>query len=235
MAQTLRRYLWLIDTVNRAGNITYEEIRRRWMDSPVNDTGERDYPKRTFLGHIEGIKELFGLSILCNRRNGYKYYLAPEEREPERLELMGTLSLSMKLLENQALRERVRFTSWSFENPRIHALLEAIENKKAVAITRFAGNDFIEESAAMVTLMQPYYMEFVNHAWFILGYVPERKRMEALRLGLFQDLQVLEEQPFRRDDAIGFEDLRDGLLQKADREDPLDDRRDYRLFHSFAK
>ena len=235
MARTLQRYLWLIETVSLSGDITYEEIRRRWMDSPVNDTGEPDYPKRTFLSHVEGIKELFGISILCNRRNGYKYYLAPEEREPDRLELMGTLSLSMKLLENQALRERVRFTSWSFENPRIHALLDAIENKKAIEVTRFVGNDFMKESAERVAVVFPYFMEFVNHAWFILGYVPERKRMEVMRLGLFQDLRVLEDQPFRRDDALSLEELRCGILQKADREFPFDDRDDYRLFHSFLR
>lgn len=28
----IRRYVWLIDTIRRAGNITLEEINQKWME-----------------------------------------------------------------------------------------------------------------------------------------------------------------------------------------------------------
>ncbi len=44
MAKDLfNRYLWLVDTIYRAGTITLDEINRKWlrceMGSPVNSSG----------------------------------------------------------------------------------------------------------------------------------------------------------------------------------------------------
>lgn len=267
MAKPLRRYLWLIETVSRAGNITYDEIRRKWIDSPVNDLEETDYPKRTFLSHIEEIKGLFGLSILCDRRNDYKYYIASEESIPERIELIGTLSLSMKLVENQDLREKVRFTAWDYCNRHIPVILDALERKCTIEIaqildssdvnnkererilaqnpaeTRIIISDdgfYSPDEFVRITWLQPYYLEFVNHTWFVLGYSPVRKRMEAYRLSRFSALELRENMPFRRNDTLCFEDVKNRILTGPDghtgrTNDLFDDRDDYRLFNRFSK
>ena len=264
MAKPLRRYIWLIDTVSRAGSISYGDIRRKWISSPVNDLGEQDYPKRTFLSHIEEIKELFGLSILCDRKNDYKYYIAMEESEPRREELIGSLSLSMKLLENQWLRERVQFTTWDFNNRHIPAILEAIEGKYTLEIAHVLdrgeyGNDEVEAILAdspedvkvripeeefishsffpRITRLQPYYLEFVNHTWFVLGYAPWRRRMEAFRLARISALAERDDIPFFRDDRLSFDDVRDKIISR--RASPAreihDDSREYILFNGFNR
>ena len=239
MAKPLLRYLWLIETVSRAGNITYDEIRRKWMYSPVNDLGETDYPKRTFLSHIEEIKELFGLSILCDRRNDNKYHIASDESDSERIDLIGTLSLSMTLMENQDLRERVRFTAWDFCNRHIQVILEALERKRTVEITHEPDSVDVDQFAG-ITRLQPYYLEFMNHTWFVLGYAPDRKRMEAFRLIGIPSLELREDMPFRRNDALCFEDVKNRILTDPDghtgrTNDPFDDRDDYRLFNQFNR
>ena len=238
MAKPLLRYLWLIETVSRAGNITYDEIRRKWMDSPVNDLGETDYPKRTFLSHIEEIKALFGLSILCDRRNDYKYHIASEESDSERIDLIGTMSLSLKLIENQDLRERIRFTAWDFCNRHIQVFLDAMERKRTVWIT--SDYALSPDTVAKTTWLQPYFLEYVNHTWFVLGYAPSRKRMEAHRLVGISALALREDLPFRRNDALSFEDVKERILSGPDghtgrTNDPFDDRDDYRLFNCFNK
>ena len=37
------RYVWLIDTINRHGHISREEISRLWQRSNLNETGEIEY------------------------------------------------------------------------------------------------------------------------------------------------------------------------------------------------
>ena len=64
------RYVWLIDTINRHGHITREEISRLWERSPLNDTGEELY-ERTFHNHRIAIEDTFGIEIKCDRSLGY--------------------------------------------------------------------------------------------------------------------------------------------------------------------
>ncbi len=264
MAKPLRRYIWLIETVSRAGSISYADIRRKWIQSPVNDLGERDYPRRTFLSHIEEIKELFGLSILCDRRNGYRYYIVVEESDPRREDLIGALSLSVKLLENQDLQERVKITSWNFNNRHIPPLLEAIEQKRSVdiahaldesdytkeeldtlhmnsqsdSVVRLPDEEFFSESIfQMTTRIQPYFLEFVNHTWFLLAYVPARHRMEVFRLVRITALEVMENLPFVRNDALSFEQVRQEILSRHNpgRRTVLNDADEYHLFNEFNR
>ena len=36
----LNKYVWLVDTIYRAGKITYEEINRRWQDNDLSEGKE---------------------------------------------------------------------------------------------------------------------------------------------------------------------------------------------------
>ncbi|MDE6371507.1 MAG: WYL domain-containing protein, partial [Duncaniella sp.] len=69
----LSRYVWLIDTIKRYGNITREELNRLWMLSPLGE-GE-PLPRRTFYNYRNAIEELFGITIQCNPAT-YEYFIA---------------------------------------------------------------------------------------------------------------------------------------------------------------
>lgn len=229
MAKPLRRYLWLIETVSRAKNISYNEIRRKWLNSPVNDLGETDYPKRTFLSHIEEIKELFGVSILCDRKNDYQYYIAEEDAQPKRNELIGTMSLSIKLLEDQALQKRVRVSSFAFSNKFLPVFLDALTLSKMVALTvpHLTGETDREIEEAKVRtrekgasvetprpfLFLPYFLDFCFHTWFVMGYVPERREMEVFRVADILSLNIPDNPPVKRDEKLTFEDVRSRVME----------------------
>ena len=40
----LNKYVWLVDTIYRAGKITYEEINRRWQDNDLSEG--KELPKK---------------------------------------------------------------------------------------------------------------------------------------------------------------------------------------------
>ena len=47
MAKDLfNRYVWLVDTIYRAGKITFEEINERWVENEMS--GGEDLPLKTF-------------------------------------------------------------------------------------------------------------------------------------------------------------------------------------------
>ena len=107
----IRRYVWLAETVRRAGRITIEEINRLWSrNSTLNDNHEAEIPERTFHRHREAIADIFGIDIQCDRRSNNEYYI----ENPEILEensftanLFSQLAIDNRLLDNQALTDRV--------------------------------------------------------------------------------------------------------------------------------
>ena len=72
------KYIWLVDTIHRAGRITLREINEKWAMSPLYDGA--DIPRRTFNNWKEAIQQAFDINIECRRVGGYHYYI--ENPEP---------------------------------------------------------------------------------------------------------------------------------------------------------
>ena len=81
------RYIWLIDTIYRAGKITFEEINKRWLRTEMSN-GE-EIPLRTFHNHRKAIETMFDINIECNKRSGYYYYIEnADDIDKDNLELI---------------------------------------------------------------------------------------------------------------------------------------------------
>ena len=103
------RYVWLIDTINRHGHISREEISRLGKRSSLNDTGEELY-ERTFHNHREAILDTFGIEIKCDRSLGY-YIANSDDLEGDGIRqwLMESLSMNNLLNESTDMRDRILF------------------------------------------------------------------------------------------------------------------------------
>ena len=56
------RYVWLVETILRAGRITFEEINDKWNRSRLNYSGDV-IPLRTFHNHRQAIEEMFDVTV----------------------------------------------------------------------------------------------------------------------------------------------------------------------------
>ena len=103
------RYVWLIDTINRHGHISREEISRLWKQSSLNDTGEELY-ERTFHNHRGAILDTFGIEIKCDRSLGY-YIANSDDLEGDGIRqwLLESLSMNNLLNESTDMRDRILF------------------------------------------------------------------------------------------------------------------------------
>ena len=73
MAKNLiNKYVWLVETIYKAGRITYEEINEKWLDQ---DMDTKPIPIRTFHKWKNAAEEMFNLVIECERKGGYHYYI----------------------------------------------------------------------------------------------------------------------------------------------------------------
>ena len=61
-AVLFNRYVWLVDTIYRAGSISFEEINEQWERSSLNYTGE-ELPLKTFHNHKNAIQQMFDINL----------------------------------------------------------------------------------------------------------------------------------------------------------------------------
>ena len=77
ISKTYYRYIWLLDTLLNSSPLTIDEINMLWEDCPASDG--QPIPLRTFHEQRKGIKEMFGVEIVCDRSHGNVYYVKNPE------------------------------------------------------------------------------------------------------------------------------------------------------------
>ena len=90
-----REYIWLVETVQQAGRITFAEINKKWVKTEMS--GGVDFSRTTFNRHRDAILDIFGIIIECDRKDGSKYYIENEHvlcEDSVQNWMLATLSVS---------------------------------------------------------------------------------------------------------------------------------------------
>ena len=159
------RYVWLIDTINRHGHISREEISRLWERSRLNETGEELY-ERTFHNHRAAILETFGIEIKCDRSLGY-YIANSDDLEGNGLRqwLLESLSLNNLMNESSDMRDRILFEKIPSSRKWLPVFVNAMRDGKAVEITY---QSFRRDAPNTFTI-HPYCLKLFKQRWYVLG------------------------------------------------------------------
>ena len=166
MAKTyFNRYVWLIDTINRAGHITLADISRKWEDSSLNDEGG-PLAERTFHNHRIAIEDTFGIEIKCDRSLGY--YIANSddlEGDGVRQWLLESLSLNNILNETKDMRERILFEDIPSSKRWLTVLVNAMRDGKAVEMTYKS----FWRGEETTFIAHPWCLKLFKQRWYVLA------------------------------------------------------------------
>lgn len=160
------RYIWLINTINRHGHISYNEISYLWSHSRLNKLGESYLPERTFHNHRQAILDTFGIEIKCDRSLGY--YIANDEDMEEdgiRQWMLNFLSLNNMINECRDLRDRILFEEIPSSQRWLTAIVGAIQDQKTIEIT-YQGFNSPEPSTFEV---HPWCLKLFRQRWYLLA------------------------------------------------------------------
>ncbi len=136
-AQLLNVYVWLVDTINAAGQITLDEINRLWAQSSLNDTHDSRIPRRTFLKWRAAAEELFHIAIECDKAS-HAYYIAPtHDRRITAAQqwLLNAFSVSNILNRCEDIRDRILLEDIPSDARFLTTLLDAMRSQRKVACT----------------------------------------------------------------------------------------------------
>lgn len=70
---TFRQYSWLVNTIQWAQKITFENIQRKWIDDDLND--RKPLSRTTFYRLRQAIEDMFGIRIECDAKDHSQYYI----------------------------------------------------------------------------------------------------------------------------------------------------------------
>lgn len=160
------RYIWLIDTINRHGHISFSDISYLWARSPLNKLGENYLPERTFHNHRQAILDTFGIEIKCDRSMGY--YIANDEDLEEdgiRQWLLNSLSLNNLMNESREMRDRILFEEIPSSQRWLTAIVNAIKDQKTIEMTYQSFN----RTEPNTFEAQPWCLKLFKQRWYLLA------------------------------------------------------------------
>lgn len=173
-----KRYVWLIDTINRAGHISLKDLSNKWENSSVNDEGE-PLAERTFHNHRIAIEDTFGIEIKCDRSLGY--YISNEddiESGSIRQWMLESLSLSNILNETRDMRDRILFEEIPSSKRWLSVLVNAMRDGKAVEMTYHSfwrGED-------STFIAHPWCLKLFKQRWYVLALSEDHKEPRVYSL-----------------------------------------------------
>lgn len=188
----IRRYVWLVDTIRRAGKITLEDINNKWLSSSLQNGEEEGLPERTFHRHREAIADIFGIKIRCDRSNGNVYYIDNEEvldKYTFTSWLFNGLSIDNQLMENREVAERIMFEDIEGGIEYLSTIVEAISKNLLIKLT-YKSYNYTREKEFEV---EPYGLKQAGRRWYLISHIPDYETLTVFALDRITSLDLTEE------------------------------------------
>ena len=171
-----KRYVWLLDLINRSNGITLEEISSKWQRCSLNETGER-LPPRTFHNHLQKIYEIFGIKIVSFGKEYRIVNSGDIDLDNTQQSLLAHLQISNALLSKPEMARRISidgYMSFRYFTP----LIEAMEEGKVVEL--HCRRYDVGINGCYITInIEPYYLKQLEQEWFVVGRDVESKSICA--------------------------------------------------------
>jgi hypothetical protein len=161
-----REYIWLVNTIYQARNITLEEINREWVQTDMS--GGVEIARNTFIRHRNAIENIFGIFIECDRKHDYKYYIGnPKVLAEDSIQnwMLSTLSVNQVISESLSLQKRILLEPTPSSKGYLGPIIDAMKKKRLVIIDYHKYG--AKESKEYV--MAPYCIKLYNRRWYVLG------------------------------------------------------------------
>lgn len=183
------RYVWLLETIHRAGKITFEEINARWLRSELS--GGETLSLRTFHHHRDAIEELFDINIECIKRGGYCYYIEDTEELEKgcvRKWLLNSFAVDNLIVESRKLKSRILLEEVPSGKRYLIPLIEAMRDGMIVEVDY---QSFRQQVPAYFEI-EPYCLKLFRQRWYVVARSPHYNRVMIYSLDRILDLEVSE-------------------------------------------
>lgn len=191
ISKTYYRYIWLLDTLLNSSPLTIEEINKLWEDCPLSNG---PIPLRTFHEQRKGIKEMFGVEIVCDRSHGNVYYVKnPEVLEKQKVAkwLLHKYSIPQGFATFNSMKDRILLEEIPLGTSFLDDIIEAMQKNVELQVDYQRYESEQEGENLQEFHVQPYALKVFNRRWYLLGYIKEKHDLRTIALDRILALKVL--------------------------------------------
>lgn len=198
----VKEYIWLVNTIFQAGKITFAKINEKWLRTEMS--GGVEISRTTFNRHKDAIEDIFGVIIDCDKKDGFKYYIANKSvlyEETIQNWMLSTLTVQTAIQEGISLQKRILLEEVPSGYKYLQPMLEAMKNNHCITFNYQKYND---AEAKTHSSAQPYCLKLYKQRWYIL--VKVKHQFRTFSLDRIKSLEISDETfPFDKEfDAEAF-------------------------------
>lgn len=181
-----KRYIWLVDLINRRKYVSFKEISEAWRRSPLNETGE-PLSERTFFNHKDAIAGMFGIEILNDRSLGFYIGRSDVGSDETSDWMLHTLCLNNVLHENADMKDRILMEKVPSSERFLTDIISAMRGSRVISL---CYQSFRHPEPYSFNV-RPYCVKYFKQRWYLLGDSDLGRRIYSL--DRFVDMEELEE------------------------------------------
>ena len=181
-----KRYIWLVDLINRRKYVSFKEISEAWMRSPLNETGD-PLSERTFFNHKDAIAGMFGIEILNDRSLGFYIGRSDVGSDETSDWMLHTLCLNNVLHENADMKDRILMEKVPSSERFLTDIISAMRDFRVI---RLCYRSFRHPEPFCFNV-RPYCVKYFKQRWYLLG--DSDLGLRIYSLDRFVDMEELEE------------------------------------------
>jgi len=189
MAKELfNRYIWLTNTIYKAGHISYSEINRKWKNSTLSN-GD-DFALRTFHNHRNAIEEIFNISIQCDGHTNKYYIENADEMEGNKLTkwLLNSFSIRNIILESGNIQDRIILEDIPSAQNFLEDIVLAMQRNRAIQVLY---HPFTKDQPFVIDL-EPYFLKLFNRRWYMFCHSADSDLIKVYALDRIENLIITE-------------------------------------------
>ncbi len=189
--KTYRRYLWLINTLEKYGRLSLSELDELWQRSRLNDGSHLS--RRTFIEHKKAIQKAFNINIDCESGGEYRYFIRKTDRNNrdmvQRWQL-NAIAINNMLNKIEDLSDRVLLDNVPGGTQHLDITVEAMRMGKVLEV-RYQS--YYSDSTSIYHL-SPYCLRMHNLRWYVLGWIEEKQGVRHVALDRTYLMRITEQQ-----------------------------------------
>lgn len=173
-----KEYIWLVNTIYQAGKISFAKINEKWLRAEMS--GGVESSRTTFNRHKDAIEDIFGIIIDCDKKDGFKYYIANESvlREDSIQNwMLSSMTVHTAVQEGVSLHKRILLEEIPSGYKYLQPILEAMKSNHCISFTYQKYND---AEAKTHPVAEPYCLKLYKQRWYLLTRINQQFRTYSL-------------------------------------------------------
>lgn len=168
--ESFRQYIWLIYTIQRTRRISYNNLKRLWIENGLNEG--KPLSRTTFYRLRQAIEDMFGIRIECDNRNQY-FISNPETLKDNSTQnwMLRTLTVNSLLLDGLSIKDQLLLEDIPAGLEHLETVINAIKGHHAMRM----GYKKFSDSEPYSTLIEPYCLKLFHQRWYLLGKTERKK------------------------------------------------------------